>query len=360
MLEFLESIGFDPKSWLSFMLTIVIVVFTYNTARAILDRQIKGKTDKALIRSLILSSLALAGVIIIIISIPMSESLRGQVTNLIGIILAAALSLSSTTFLGNAMAGIMVKTVGSFKPGDFVRVGDIFGRVTERGLFHTEIQTVDRDLITLPNLFLANNPVKVIRKSGTFVEAKCSLGYDVSRVKVERCLLDAAKKAGLVDAFVLIEELGDFSIVYSIHGMLENVENILFSKSKLQAMMLDTLHLADIEIVSPNFVNQRQVNDTLFIPKNEDLSLKHKLDSETAKAENIIFDKAKEASFIQERRDKLAEMENKITEINKQIKETTDVDKKEELKKSLENWTKNRDNLLEAIDNKLEQINKEQ
>ena len=39
----------------------------------------------------------------------------------------------------------------------------LFGRVTERGLFHTEIQTEDRDLVTLPNLYLVTNPVKVVR-----------------------------------------------------------------------------------------------------------------------------------------------------------------------------------------------------
>jgi len=37
-------------------------------------------------------------------------------------------------------------------------VGDYFGRVTERGLFHVEIQTEDRDLATLPNMFLVSQP----------------------------------------------------------------------------------------------------------------------------------------------------------------------------------------------------------
>ena len=57
----------------------------------------------------------------------------------------------------------------NFRPGDFVRVGERLGRVTERGLFHTEIQTEDRDLTTLPNLYLVTNPVTVVRASGTIV-----------------------------------------------------------------------------------------------------------------------------------------------------------------------------------------------
>ena len=52
----------------------------------------------------------------------------------------------------------MLRTVRNFRAGDFIRVNDQFGRVTDRGLFHVEIQTADSDLITLPNLYLAAEP----------------------------------------------------------------------------------------------------------------------------------------------------------------------------------------------------------
>ena len=45
-------------------------------------------------------------------------------------------TLSSTTFIGNIMAGLMLRVVRSFRPGDFVHVGDYFGRVSEQSLFH--------------------------------------------------------------------------------------------------------------------------------------------------------------------------------------------------------------------------------
>lgn len=70
---------------------------------------------------------------------------RNQVVMLL---LSAAIALSPTTVLGNAMAGIMPRAVRSLRMGDFVRTGEHFGRVAERGLFHTEIQTEDRELTT--------------------------------------------------------------------------------------------------------------------------------------------------------------------------------------------------------------------
>ena len=81
----------------------------------------------------------------------MTDSTRGQIITLMGLVITGVIALSSTSFVANIMAGLMLQVVKSFKPGDFVRVGEYFGRVTERGLFHVEIQTEDRDLTTLPN-----------------------------------------------------------------------------------------------------------------------------------------------------------------------------------------------------------------
>jgi len=139
----------------------------------------------------------------------MSTEQKGQVSSLIGIVLSAVLGLSSTTFIGNALAGISLKLRGSFKPGDFITAGELFGRVTKLGLFHTEVQTADRDLTSLPNMTLATNALKVTRSSGTFISAEVSLGYDVNRLKVEEALITAAKSIGLEAPFVHVISLGE-------------------------------------------------------------------------------------------------------------------------------------------------------
>ena len=104
-------------------------------------------------------------VVLIVLALPLGDTSRGQLLALLGLALTAAIALSSTTFVANAMAGLMLRSVKSFRPGDFIRVGEQFGRVTERGLFHTEIQTEDRDLTTLPNLYLISQPFTVVRST---------------------------------------------------------------------------------------------------------------------------------------------------------------------------------------------------
>ena len=174
----------------------VVLTFLFLT-KYLLERRLAGKVGSGFRIQLIMLGLTLAGLLVVIMSLPVSDTLRGQLLSLVGILLSASIALSSTTFLGNAMAGVLLRVVGVFQVGDFVRVGDHFGKVSERGLFHTEIQTEDRDLTTLPNSYLVTNPVKVVRNSGTIISAEVSLGYDVPRDQIETLLLAAAGKAGL-------------------------------------------------------------------------------------------------------------------------------------------------------------------
>jgi len=113
----------------STFLTIVVFVAVFYLAKLFLDRQAAGKSDWGLIRSIVLFLLGLVGIIAIILALPMSEGLRGQITNLLGIVISAVLALSSATLIGNGLAGIMLRMISNFKPGDFVTVNEHFGRI---------------------------------------------------------------------------------------------------------------------------------------------------------------------------------------------------------------------------------------
>jgi len=342
------------KSFSGTFFTILFFAFLYYSVRFLMNRQAKGNTDASMIRSIILFSILLIAIISVILALPMSPDLRAQISSLIGIVISAVLALSSATFIGNALAGIMIKAIKSFKPGDFIEVNGLFGRITEMGLFHTEIQVENRDLTTIPNLNLATNPVRVTRSSGTFVSSEVSLGYDVNRVVVEKALLSAAKKCGLDDAFVLITSLGDFSIVYRLQGLLKEVKSIIITKSRLNAMVLDELHAANIEIVSPNFMNQRQIGETIFIPakeKEDEQSVK-----QSQKVENIIFDKAEEADGIEQRKKYLNDLDAKLKALNEKLDFATTEEEKQAIIIKIEKDTAVREKLVERIGTKLEEL----
>jgi small-conductance mechanosensitive channel len=244
------------------------------------------------------------------------------------------------------MAGFMLRALRNFRPGDFIEVGDHFGRVSDRGLFHVEIQHEDRDLTTLPNLYLITNPVKVSRSTGTIVSADVSLGYDVSRRKIEKLLIEAGGKAGLKEPFVQVIELGDFSVTYRASGMLEETREIISARSLLRQMMLDSLHEGGVEIVSPTFMNTRALSERMRMIPKSDLA---EAGIETTVPEELVFDKAEQAESLEKLRERYESMGEEIEATKKRCEDAIYDSEKQALKGELERLELSRQRLAEYI-----------
>lgn len=243
--------------------------------------------------------LILLGVVIFILTLSISDSAKSQILSLLGIVLSAGIALSSTTLLSNLIAGFMNSNASRFKSGDLIEIENLKGRVTKKSFFYTEIQLADSNFVTIPNLYLATRPLKNTRKSDTVISTEVSLGYDVSRKIISEALKEGATKTGLTKPYVYIISLGDFSVVYRISGFLEDTSNYFTTSYSLNKYILDALHKRNIEIVSPNFINQRQVGDKEFISKNSQYEKEEKYN------ESQIFDKAKTFEKLESTKDKL-------------------------------------------------------
>ncbi len=236
--------------------------------------------------------LTLVGIIAIALALPVVDSVRNQVVALIGLALSGVFAFSSSTIFANLMAGIMLRVTSPFHTGDFIQVADYFGRVSERGLLDTEIQSEQRELVAIPNTFLITNPVSVVRSSGTIVSTTLSLGYDIHHSRIESLLKQAAENAGLDEPFVQLIELGDYAVTYKINGMLAEVKSLLTARSNLRREVLDILHGDGIEIVSPSFMNQRPVAEGgRVIP----VKVVAEPKPDEPVVEELVFDKAEEA-----------------------------------------------------------------
>lgn len=239
--------------------------------------------------------------------LPIESAAKNSVFSLLGLVVTAVIAISSTTFASNAMAGIMLRIIRNFKPGDFIEVESHFGRVSEMELLHTEIQTKNRTLTTLPNLYLVTRAVTVIPEDKALIDATLSLGYDVSHHKVEHILKSAADKIGLSDAFVQVTDLGDFSIGYRVAGFLNEPTLLLSARSNLRKQVIDSLHAADIEIVSPTFMNQRQYrSDELFVSEVKAYQERQNRKTERSK----VFDKAEAAAEVERLKAQLKTLES--------------------------------------------------
>lgn len=306
---------FDPDKiyaalpdYLPLIIVTTVVLVTLRLIQWLwLGKKVNAFSDRKIVPQVLMLVFSIIGVILIVLALPISDTLRAQMLSLMGLVLTGVMALSSTTFVANAFAGSMLRLTRSFRVGDYIKVNNQGGRVTERGIFHTEIQTEDRDLTTFPNLYLVTNPVTVVRSSGTIVSSTVSLGYDLAHSHVEKLLIEAAKAIELQDPYVHVLELGDFSVTYKVSGFLEDIKTILTTRSRLKKSMLDALHGADVEIVSPTLMNQRpQAAGVVFIPK-KTVQGKRVVVVEEKTAEELAFDKAEDAEAAEAMKEAISE-----------------------------------------------------
>ncbi|MBU0664453.1 MAG: mechanosensitive ion channel family protein [Proteobacteria bacterium] len=288
----------------------------------LIGRHAELDSERMFPRQIVMLGLTLVALVAMVLVLPISEASRNRMIGIIGLLVSGVVAFSSTNLVASLMAGILLRLTKPFRTGDFIRVGDHFGRVSERGLFDTEVQSESRELIAIPNTYLVSHPVTTIRTSGTIISTTLSLGYDVHHSQVEPLLLRAAEESGLEEPFVHILELGNYAITYRISGFLPEVKWLITARSNLCRSVLDILHGQGIEIMSPTYMNQRRVDDAgKIIPTlvQEDLS------APPVVAEDIVFDKAEQAEQTENEKQNLMD---EMQELETALKEAPEEEKK--------------------------------
>ncbi len=338
-----------------FVGTVIVIVFTALLLLSV--RTLFRKKQAAPYYSQLTSLLVvLFGLFLVILFLPISDEMKKQILSLLGLLLSAVIALSSTSLIGNAMAGIMLRISKSYRPGDFIEVEDTRGRVFNQGLFSTEVQIITRDTVSYPNLYLIQRPIRVTRSDGSFISARVSLGYDVSRVRIEESLVKAAGEAGLEEPFVYVEKLLDHAVEYRVYGLLKETARMLTFRSELRKKVIDALHREGIEIVSPGFVNRREYKkSTAIIPK--DVNRQVDEAKPETNVEELAFDRAEEAESIEKLKERYNELVKDKDDLAEKIKEEDDKETKKAMADEMESLEKRIDNLRAYIEQRQKEKN---
>ena len=263
------------------------------------------RKDQKYSRQLAMLLLTVASIFVLLFMLPIDREDRDQAIGLLGLVVSGLVAYAASGPLGRIGAGIGLRVRTPFGIGDHVRIGDHSGRVVDIGLFDIEIQSADRELVSLPHDFVTANPIARVRSSGAIISATVSLCYDIHHVTIESLLRDAALRSGLQDSFVSILELGDFSVTYRVAGLLADVDSLITARSNLHRAMLDTLHDNDIEIMSPDFAREQHwPPEERLIP--EPVVRRGETGSET-RVEDVVFDKASRAEGIETEKKQIGE-----------------------------------------------------
>jgi small-conductance mechanosensitive channel len=289
-----EAIQAALVEFMPFFFTVISVLLVLWIAHMLLiARQTDLGSEKLFPRLLTMMGLTLIGMVVIVLAIPVESDTRNQIIGLIGLVISAVFVFSSGNIFANFMAGILLRVTSPFRVGDFIQVNEHFGRVAERGLFDTEVQSESRELIAIPNTLLVTHPVATVRNSGVIVSTTLSLAYDLNHNQIRPLLLEAAATSGLKEPFVHIQALGDFSITYRISGVLTEAKELIAARSNLRIAVLDILHREHIEIV-PSGQRQLDAAEKALLRSARQRE-KQKAWVDNTVAEEIVFDKAEQA-----------------------------------------------------------------
>ena len=207
---------------------------------------------------------------------PLLPNSDSEIFQGVSVFIGVVVSLGSTSVVGNVMAGLVMTYMRPFRLGDYIRYGDTEGEVVEKSMLVTRIRTRKNEIVTIPNSNMMSSQTSNFTLSaqqyGVIVHTKITIGYDEPWQKIERLLLEAADKTDGIKKhpkpFVRITTLDDFYVEYEINGCTDRAKTLPAVYSTLHQNILDTMHGAGVEIMSPH-IEARRDNLPVQIPKSE-------------------------------------------------------------------------------------------
>ncbi|WP_037029244.1 mechanosensitive ion channel family protein, partial [Psychrilyobacter atlanticus] len=191
----------------------------------------------------------------------------------ISIFAGILISLGSSTYIGNVIAGFILTYMRSYQVGDRIKVNEITGDVVEKTILVTRIKTPKNERVTVPNASILSghiiNYTYSARKYNIILHTNITIGYDVDWRLVHKLLVKSAQSIdGVLSTpkpFVLQKALGDFYVEYEINLYTSEEKKMQKIMSDLHANIQDNFHGEGIEIMSPHYRVHRN-NEDVAIP----------------------------------------------------------------------------------------------
>lgn len=207
---------------------------------------------------------------------PLLPNSDSEIFQGVSVFIGLIVSLGSTSIVGNIMAGLVMTYMRPFRLGDYVRFGDTVGEVVEKTILVTRIRTLKNELVTIPNSSLMGSQISNFsfsaRRYGIIVHTKITIGYDQKWQKIRDLLLQAAEKTDGLKShpkpFVNVSALDDSYVEYEINAYTDRHMSLPAIYSALHSNILDTMHGAGVEIMSPTIFGTRP-DISVQIPESE-------------------------------------------------------------------------------------------
>jgi small-conductance mechanosensitive channel len=180
----------------------------------------------------------------------------------VSVLVGLMVTLGSSGLMTQIMSSFMITYSRAVRVGDFVKIGDVEGTVTQLGMLSIKIKTVWNEDVTIPNAVVISQTTtdfsRLAEVPGVFTPAVITIGYDAPWRQVDALLQMAAARTPGVRPdprpFVLQTALEDFFVRYTIFVSLERQDSRPFTMAALHANIQDVFNQYEVQIMSPHYV----------------------------------------------------------------------------------------------------------
>ncbi len=184
----------------------------------------------------------------------------------IGVLIGLMLSLGSTGLVNQVISGFVALYSDGLHTGEYVRIGDVEGTITEIGLLSTKILTPMNEYITVPNAVIITketiNYSRMTGEQGSQLSVTVTIGYGTPWRTVHELLLSAIDQTKGIrkqpKPYVLQTALSDYYTEYSLQFVPTKIKQKRQTLSMLYQHILDVFQQADLQIMSPHYNSQPQ------------------------------------------------------------------------------------------------------
>lgn len=174
------------------------------------------------------------------------------------------LSLGASSLVGQAASGLILTYGRAFRKGEFVRVAEQEGTVTEMGIFTTRIRTGLGEELTISNASIlggtTRNYSRAVNGKGFVLDTTVTIGYDTPWRQVNAMLMEAARRTQGVlhkpEPKVFQTALSDWYPAYRLvcHAIPEGPMPRAIVLSDLHANIQDVFNECGVQIMSPHYI----------------------------------------------------------------------------------------------------------
>jgi small-conductance mechanosensitive channel len=200
-------------------------------------------------------------VITVVIAYPYIPGSDTEAFKGVSVFIGVLISLGSSSFIGNIIAGYSMTYRRAFKPGDRIKVDDLAGFVEEQKLLVTRLRSYKNEEIIIPNSVLLNSSIVNYntreKNPGIILHTTIGIGYETPWRQVEAMLkLAADRTEGLLKEpapYVLMQSLGDFAVSYQVNVYCTDAIRMYFYYNNLHQHILDIFNENNVQIMTPAY-----------------------------------------------------------------------------------------------------------